>query len=100
MPDSDAIRSRRKRAHASGDHHLCKHWPQAAPVSQLPAGDPGELDPAAELAALAGRLSAAYAADTGNAALARELRMTLLAMQSRGGADPELAEFFRGFADG
>jgi hypothetical protein len=42
--------------------------------------DTGELDPAAELRALAGRLAAAYAADTSNAAIARELRATLLAI--------------------
>jgi hypothetical protein len=102
MVDSDALRSRRKRAHTAGDHHLCRHWPVPTAVSRLPAPDPSnDLDPAAEMRLLAGRLSAAYTADPGNAALARELRVTLLAVGGQGmqGADPVLAgllETFRG----
>jgi hypothetical protein len=100
MPDSNALRSRRKRAHAAGDHHLCKHWPQPAPVSLAPPPEPGDgFDPGLELRKLAGRLAAAYAADTGNAALARELRQTLLAI-SAPGEDNELAELMRTFAEG
>lgn len=82
MADSDAVRSRRKRAHAAGDHSMCRHdRPRRdRPVLVLPA-DPGEdFDPMEEMRDLAGRLVAAYRADPGNAALAREARYTLLAI--------------------
>jgi hypothetical protein len=76
MADSDAVRSQRKRAHARGDHHLCRHR-----VDPSPAPDPslaGEVfDPAGELVALARRLAAASAADPANANLAKKLRQTL-----------------------
>jgi hypothetical protein len=100
MADSDALRSRRKRAHAAGDHHLCRHRPQPPPVTQLPQPEPGDdLDPAAELRRLAGCLVAAYRADPGNASLAREARMTLLALGPGDGSDldPELREMFEAF---
>ena len=48
---------------------------------------------------LAGQLTAAYGADPGNALLARELRMTLQALQAPAGSmDGELAEFLAGFS--
>jgi hypothetical protein len=110
MADSDAVRSRRKRAHAQGDHSLCRSGKCAQgvyprPVAYLPDPvlDTGELDPAAELRALAGRLAAAYAADTGNAALARELRATLLAIpEARDEFDPleALRARYREMTDG
>ena len=50
-----------------------------------PAGD---FDPRAELRALAGRLAVAYADDPANAAIARELRLTLLAIEPEEAEDP------------
>jgi hypothetical protein len=64
-----------------------------------PPGDPGDdLDPAAELRALAGRLAAVHQEDPSRADIARELRATLLAIQVPD-EDTELAELMRGFAD-
>jgi len=53
----------------------------------------GEVDPAQALRDLAGRLLRAYAADPGNASLAREARLALLAIPPDAGEDP-LAELF------
>jgi hypothetical protein len=66
------------------------------PVVEVVAPDPGELDPVAELRALAGRLAAAYDADRHNTAIARELRLTLAALMGlRGGDEPDpLAELW------
>lgn len=87
MPDSDAVRSRRKRLHAAGDCSLCRHVSRGgtAALSVAAEADPC-ADPAGELAALAGRLAAAHRADPGNGVLARELRMTLAALM---GGDPD-----------
>ena len=46
----------------------------------LAPADPGELDPVAEMRALAGRLAAAYDTARHNTAIARELRLTLQAL--------------------
>jgi hypothetical protein len=96
MADSAALRMRRYRAHRQGDHHLCRHQPLPALV--LPGQPAGQveaaagLDPVAEMRALAARLMAAYRADPGNAALARETRLTLLAIGGQDdGGDDELA---------
>ena len=78
MGDSAAVRAARYRAHKAGDHHSCRHGPLPRPVSVLPVADAAELDPAAELRALAARLAAATIEEPGNASLARELRQTLL----------------------
>lgn len=56
---------------------------------EVVARDPGELDPVAELRALAGRLAAAYDTDRGNTAIARELRLTLSALIGLPGAGDE-----------
>jgi hypothetical protein len=86
VTDSDAVRARRYRAHRQGDHHLCRHdlkvpvaRPEAPPEGESAAVG-ADLDPAAELRALAGRLAAVYEADPGRTDIARELRMTLLAL--------------------
>lgn len=92
MADSDALRARRYRQHRQGDHSACRHGRVLAPArprlsevggaptpSTLPEGD---FDPVAEMRALARRLADAYGEDTGNAGLARELRMTLLALEA------------------
>jgi hypothetical protein len=77
------VRSRRKRQHAQGDHSICRHS-RVTPAITLPppvvTGTPDEFDPAAELRRLADLLAEAYRQDPGNAALARELRATLLAL--------------------
>ena len=92
MADSDAVRSRRKRLHALGDHSTCKHFPEPRRPVTVPAvdGDEGaELDPVAEMRLLAARVVDAHRQDPGNAALAREARNTLLALNGMGPADGE-----------
>jgi hypothetical protein len=90
MADSDAVRSRRKRLHALGDHSTCKHFPEPRrPVTVLDAGDGAELDPVLEMRLLACRLVDAYRENPGNAALAREARATLLALAGMGPASDE-----------
>ena len=79
MADSGALRSRRSRAHRAGDHHLCRHDARSEPLA-FPAGDDSPVDTRVSLEALARRLEAAHTADPGNAAVARELRATLLAL--------------------
>jgi hypothetical protein len=88
VPDSDALRARRYRQHRQGDHSLCRHAPRldasrraVTPVTAAAEGDGDGFDPMTMLRELAGRLTAAYQADTSNAALARELRMTLQAIE-------------------
>jgi hypothetical protein len=83
MADSPALRARRYRQHRQGDHSLCRHDRPLRLAPAAPAGpaEPGQdFDPAAELRALAARLADAYAEDPSNAAVARELRLTLLAI--------------------
>ena len=97
MADSTALRVRRSRAHKAGDHSLCRRCAvlradPAAVTSAVPV-----TDAMAGLRLLAGQLAAAYGADTGNALLARELRMTLQALTG-GNIDGELAEFLAGFS--
>jgi hypothetical protein len=55
----------------------------------LPAAASTPLDAHAALGRLAARLEAAHAAAPGNASLARELRMTLLALPSGEAADDD-----------
>jgi hypothetical protein len=82
MADSDALRMQRYRRHRQGDHAICRHPPLAPVVEINPASaPPGNLDPVAELRSLADRLTGAHQADPGNAAVARELRMTLQMLQ-------------------
>jgi len=102
LADSGALRVRRARAHAAGDHSLCRRCsvvrgdaPQA--VTALPSPVPGaHLDPVAELRELATELHAAYRADTANAMLARECRATLalLLPKDSGKADADLTGLF------
>ena len=102
MADSAALRMRRSRAHKSGDHSLCRRCPDArieGRASQavtllppLPAAP--DLDPVAEMRALAARQVAAHEADPSNALLGRELRMTLremIGIEGSGGAFDDLA---------
>jgi hypothetical protein len=93
MVDSDAVRSRRKRQHAQGDHSMCRH--RLVPVpAEAGTAFPADrahgrgLDPVEGLRELADRLAGAYLQDRGNAAIARELRMTLQALIGLPGEDP------------
>jgi hypothetical protein len=78
VADSGALRQQRYKHHRAGDHHLCRHpvRPGLAPFPPSPQRD-GDLDPETELRRLAGRLTAAHEHDPSNAAIARELRVTL-----------------------
>jgi hypothetical protein len=82
MPDSEALRTRRRRQHAAGDHSLCTTRCDAVAAEAAQDAEP-VTDPPAKMAELAGRLVAAHTADPGNAMLARELRQTLLAMDGQ-----------------
>jgi hypothetical protein len=104
MPDSNAVRSRRKRLHAEGNHSECtsrcaaRRLRLAPPPAAVPYA--GDFDARAELERLAVRLHEAYRADPGNAALARETRVTLLALAADAPQeDPEMAEFFRSLSE-
>jgi hypothetical protein len=56
------------------------------------------VDPRVSLERLAGRLEAAHEADPADAAVARELRVTLLALRGSGETvDSELADMFAKF---
>jgi hypothetical protein len=87
ITDSDALRSRRKRLHASGDHSLCRATCDERRVRQLspvrPVAVPAAgLNPRDELTDLARRLVEAHLAYPDNAMIARELRVTLLAIEA------------------
>ncbi len=43
MADSNAVRSRRKRKHAAGDHSMCRHAPEARITLARPP-QPAALD--------------------------------------------------------
>jgi hypothetical protein len=86
MADSEALRSRRKRAHAANDHSLCRRCtPVRAAVPVLPAGQVSDAETG--LRQLAARLTSAHEADPANAMVARELRMTLQALMPKAAAD-------------
>ena len=92
--DSGAVRQQRYKRHKAGDHSLCRRCDaRAAPVPLAAAGDM-PVDARASLESLARRLEAAHEADPGNAAVARELRATLLALPDGAaeGDDDPLAE--------
>jgi hypothetical protein len=94
MADSDALRSRRKRLHAAGDHSLCRRCDGRSAVAAVPVPGDARVDPSVSLERLAARLEAAHEADPSDAAVARELRATLLALRGSGDkADRELAAF-------
>jgi hypothetical protein len=86
MADSAAVRSRRYRLHKQGDHGLCRHKLAVCDVEPPAPAVESALDPAAELEGLARRLTVAHQQDPGNAALARELRITLQALAA---AEPD-----------
>lgn len=98
MPDSGAVRTARWRQHQAGDHSACRGDCRTGPLYPVPAEvqatfparitDSSDLDPVRALRDLAVRLLEAHAADPGNASLAREARMTLLAIGPDAGEDP------------
>jgi hypothetical protein len=102
MADSAAVRSRRYRWHKAGDHSLCRHELAVCDVETPAPAVESALDPGAELERLARRLTVAHQQDPGNAALARELRITLQALAAAepdgAGDDDPLAEL-RALAD-
>ena len=88
---------RRARAHAAGDHSLCKRC-AVVRLAEPPVDTEPVDDPMAEMRLLAGRVAKAHVRDPGNALLARELRMTLQALMGPGEAvDGELAEMLAAF---
>jgi hypothetical protein len=101
MPDSDAVRSRRKRLHAAGDHSQCGRRCDARviPVAIVPpvAGGAGGLEPRAALERLAVRLEAAHATDPADAALARVLKDTLQALGAGESVQDDAAAFLADF---
>jgi hypothetical protein len=93
MADSDALRSRRKRLHSAGDHSLCRRCDALSAASAAPAAGDLPGGPDAALLRLAIRLEAAHEANPGDAAVARVLKETLLALRAgETGPDAELAE--------
>jgi hypothetical protein len=98
MPDSGALRTARWRRHKAGDHGACRGDCRRGPLYPVPAEvqqvfsvhreHAAGLDPGQALRELAVRLLEAYAVDPGNASLAREARMTLLAIPPDAGEDP------------
>jgi hypothetical protein len=75
----------------------CSESRVAVTIAEVPAGTGRDIDPSAALRDLAAGLQAAYRADPGNGLLARELRMTLLALRPPrdAGVDAELAALMR-----
>jgi hypothetical protein len=98
VADPGSLRTRRWQLHKAGDHSLCR---QCAVVRG--AVRPGDAvpvaDPVGELRLLSGALMGAYLADRGNAVLAREARMTLVALIEAADAKPRDDELTRLFAD-
>jgi hypothetical protein len=87
---------RRSRAHKAGDHSLCVRCAVVRADPVVVARAVPVTDPVAGLRLLAGQLVSAYGQDTGNALLARELRMTLQALMGGPGRnhDGDLEELF------
>jgi len=106
LADSGALRVRRARAHAAGDHSLCRRCVvvrgeggkgTVAALPSLPADEPApRLDARQEMEALARRLITAHEGDQSNTLLARELRMTLVTLlpKDAGSADADLTGLF------
>jgi len=105
VADSTALRVRRSRAHKAGDHSLCRRCPAVRGEAESPqdvtplAGriTGADLDPLAEMRALAARLALAHEAEPGNSLVARELRMTLAELTPKDtgkAADADLTGLF------
>ena len=102
MADSNAVRQARKRAHAAGDHRLCRPGGgcerarlRVVPPSASPPGvsaDPGArsvvVDVRAEQEAVIRRLAGAHEADPANAPLALALLRALDCLPVPGELDP------------
>ena len=85
MADDGAARTRRWKAHKSGDHSLCRRCAATRPqLEAVPADPDGEVtDAPLEMRRLAFRLAGAHRAEPGNGIVARELRMTLQALGAK-----------------
>jgi hypothetical protein len=110
MADSEAVRSRRKRLHAAGDHSLCRRCAavrgehgtvsidNGTHVDFAPLQPPAApaFDAKAELRLLAERMAGAHRVDPSNAILGAELRKTLLELMPKGKpeADADLTGLF------
>jgi hypothetical protein len=114
MADSGAVRTMRYKRHKAGDHSMCRgECAKPRLVVNVTAADTTDLDPVTEMRNLAVRLAQAYSQDPANAALARELRATLLSipveeeyvpdridllnMQRARRRNPEIEEMYREF---
>jgi hypothetical protein len=95
MADTGAVRQQRYHRHKMGDHSMCKRGCQRGQlrIAEVPDGGGESLDPVAELRQLAVQLLAAYRADPGNAALAKECRATLLCVPGSQGTSQEDAQW-------
>jgi len=93
MADNGALRVRRHRLHAAGDHSLCRRCKALtaappAPADDVPVVPQAEVkDAETGLRQLAARLTTAHEADPANAMVARELRMTLQVLMPKAAAD-------------
>jgi hypothetical protein len=105
VADSGALRVRRARAHAAGDHSLCKRCaavrvdapPRLTALPPVPRdASAAEVDAALEMRRLALRLVTAHESEPANTLLARELRMTLAELMPKGkqDADADLTGLF------
>jgi len=93
MADSNAVRQRRKRLHAAGDHSMCRTCPAVRagrPLELVTVEPDARVDPVAELQAVAARLVAVHRADPANTPVAHELRLALAELARIGppSADP------------
>jgi hypothetical protein len=95
VADSNALRSRRKRLHARGDHSECRRCDGRGVILMPPVPTGAAADPRARLEALAARLEAAHEQDPSDAQVARVLKDVLLALGATPGKadDGELAAF-------
>jgi hypothetical protein len=89
MADSGAVRTARYKRHKAGDHSMCRHLRDYAPLVVLPAPGGQDLDPVAELRQLAADALADYRANPGNAGMVREARLTLQALM---GVIPDMSD--------
>ena len=75
--------------------------PEGQEGREIPLSAGGEVwNPQAEMRQLAAQLVSAYRADPGNAALAKELRLTLQALMGggKGSGDDDIAALFAEFS--
>lgn len=100
IADSGSLRTTRWKQHKAGDHSLCRNCAEKRFLQSVPV-EGRFLEPSDALRDLARRLEAAHVAAPDDAAVARELRMTLQVLMGagsgRGNGDGNLAELFEAF---